>query len=207
MGHREWLLPEAQKKVESAIASVESKTAAEIVVTVRHDSGRYRAADLLVGAVAGFSALFFYVYHPTTFTDDLVPPAILLLSVVATFLCAQTSELKRWLTRRSELEENVRRAALSEFHEQRISVTRDRTGILVYVSLLEKIVEVVPDVGVDAQRLGEDGARALMKIRESVKTGGVPALIEGLEQLGKNLERTLPRAEDDVNELPDRVVA
>jgi putative membrane protein len=207
MGRREWLEPSAQKNVESAIASVESKTAAEIVVTVRHDSGCYRAADLLVGAVAGFGALLFYVYYPTTFTDDLVPPAILLLWLVTTFMCAQTSELKRWLTRQSELEENVRRAALSEFHEQRISVTRDRTGILVYVSLLEKVVEVVPDIGVDAQRLGEDGARALMKIRQAVKTGGVPALIDGLEQLGESLERTLPRAADDVNELPDRVVA
>jgi putative membrane protein len=207
MGRSEWLAKEAQARVEQAIFELESKTAAEVVVTVRHESGRYRAADLMVGLLAGFSALLVYVYHPTEFTDDLVPPAILLVSLVATFLCAQTSGPKRFLTRKSELEENVQRAARSEFHEQRIGATRGRTGILVYVSLLEKIAEVVPDVGVDPRRLGEDGARALTKIRESVANGGVSALIDGLAQLGDALARTLPRTADDANELPDRVVA
>lgn len=207
VGQTEWLETASKQRVEKAIVQAESKTAAEFVVTVRQSSGNYRAADFLFGILGTFAGLAVYVYHPAEFTDDLVPPALALLFGVCVGLSSQLPWLRRLLTSRRVLEDNVRRSAITEFHEQRISVTRDRTGVLIYVSLLERLVEVVPDVGVDARRLGDEGAKAITSIRAAVRAGGVDALIEGLERLSDALNHTLPRAEDDINELPDGVVS
>lgn len=202
-----WLEQAARERVERAVVQAERKTSAEIVVTVRQSSGQYRAADLLFGSLVAFTGLLVYIYHPAEFTDDLVPPALLLLFGVAAGLSSQLSFLRRWLTPRRVLEENVRRAAVTEFYEQRISATRDRTGILIYVSLLERLVEVVPDVGVDPRRLGDDGSSAIASLRGVAREGDVDALVQSLGRLSDALGRTLPRAEDDVNELPDGVVS
>jgi len=207
MGQMEWLDESAQKRVEEAIERAEGKTAAEFVVTVRAKSGHYRAADRLFGSLVAFAGLLVYVYHPTEFTDDLVPPALALLFAASMGFCSQVGTLRRLLTTKRVLQENVRRAAIAEFYEQRISVTRDRTGVLIYVSLMEQLVEVVPDVGIDVRRLGDDGASAIAALRSAVRRGGVEALIQGLGSLSDALGRALPRAEDDVNELPDGVVS
>jgi putative membrane protein len=207
MGQTEWLEKSAQKRVEEAIAKAELKTAAEFVVTVRPKSGHYRAADLLFAALLVFAGLLVYVYHPSEFTDDLVPPALALLFVASAGFCSQLGTLRRWLTKKRVLQENVRRAAVTEFHEQRISVTRERTGVLIYVSLMEQLVEVVPDVGIDVRRLGDEGTSAIAELRSAVRQGGVEALVHGLGKLSDALGRALPRAEDDENELPDGVVS
>ena len=55
----------------------------------------------------------------------------------------------------------MRTAARAAFVDQGISRTRGRTGILVFVSLFEREVEVVADVGVDPVLLGEDWTRAV----------------------------------------------
>jgi putative membrane protein len=207
MGQTEWLEKSAQKRVEAAIKRAEEKTAAEFVVTVRAKSGHYRAADLLFGSLVAFAGLLVYVYHPTEFTDDLVPPALALLFAASAGFCSQLGALRRLLTKKRVLQENVRRAAIAEFYDQRISVTRDRTGVLIYVSLMEQLVEVIPDVGIDVRRLGDDGASAIAELRSAVRHGGVDALVQGLGSLSDALGRALPRAEDDVNELPDGVVS
>ncbi len=202
-----WLAQEAKQQVEAAVVQAEAKTSAEFVVTVRVSSGSYRAADLWFASLVTFAGLLIYVYHPTEFTDDLVPPALFLLFLLSGAFASQLSLLRRLLTPTSVLEENTRRAAHVEFHAQGIGATQGRTGILVYVSLLERSVAVVPDIGVDIAALGGDGETALATLRTAAKAGGLEALVAGLAQLSDALSRTLPRADDDVNELPDSVVS
>ncbi len=89
----------------------------------------------------------------------------------------------------------------------RIHATTGRTGILIYVSLFERAVEVVPDVGVDPRKLGADFGAAVLEIASAVRGDGLSQLERGLAQLGTPLSRGLPRAADDVNELPDGMVS
>jgi putative membrane protein len=43
----------------------------------------------------------------------------------------------------------VRQAARGAFFDHRVSRTHGRTGILLYVSVFERRVEVVPDAGIE----------------------------------------------------------
>jgi putative membrane protein len=206
-GDDDWLSPDAKARVERAIVALEARTAAEVVVTVRQQSGSYRAADLAFASVVAGLGLFGYVYHPAQFADDLVPPALVLLYLSAAFFCSQIPGLRRALCRKRTLRRNVRSAALGAFHEQRIHTTSGRTGILIYVSLFERLVEVIPDTGVDARRMGEDFGSAVVELESAVRGDGLSQLERGIERLTVPLARALPRAEDDVNELPDGVVS
>lgn len=201
----QWLDAASKARVQAAIAEAERRTSAEFVVTLRLTSGRYWAASLLFGALVAFAGLCVYVYHPAQFTDDLVPPALALMFALSSVLASRLGFLQRLLTPRRVREANVRRAAFEAFHEQGISATRDRTGVLIFISLREQMVEVVTDVGVDVGALGNDGRRSLAGLKAAVRQGGVDAVTQGLARLGDALATTLPRREDDINELPDEV--
>ncbi|MBI3201229.1 MAG: hypothetical protein HYZ29_06760 [Myxococcales bacterium] len=83
-----------------------------------------------------------------------------------------------------------------------VSRTRDRTGLLVFVSMFERKVVVVPDVGIDRAELGEALAKLESVLSESPE---LPRLVAALDELASPLARVLPRADDDENELPDTV--
>jgi putative membrane protein len=102
----------------------------------------------------------------------------------------------------------VRDAARLTFLDRGIAATRERTGILVYVSLLERAVEVVADQGVlDAVPPGE-WESAVASIRAAVAAGGDgEAVAARLGALGEALADALPAGPGDVNELPDEVAA
>jgi putative membrane protein len=201
----EWLSDGARGRVERAIVDVESQTAAELVVTVRRVSGSYRDADLGFGACVAFAALLVYVYHPITFTDDLVPPAIALLFVASAFFCSQVGWLRRLFVRRARRRAATKCAALAAFVEQGVAATRGRSGILVYISLFERELEVVHDIGIHPERLGAAWNDQIRALADALRHGQVETVASELEKLGPVLARVLPRAHDDVNELPDRM--
>jgi putative membrane protein len=202
----EWLSSAARERVERAVIAAEKQTAAELVVTVRRVSGNYRDADFAFGACVAFAALLVYVYHPITFTDDLVPPAIALLFVASAFFCSQVGWLRRVFVRRRRRKEATRVAALAAFVEQGIGATRGRTGLLVYISLFERQLEVVHDIGIRPSQLGASWNQARQALEEALQSGQVEAVAAQIEALGPVLSRVLPRTHDDVNELPDQVV-
>ena len=83
-------------------------------------------------------------------------------------------------------------------------VARGRTGVLVFLSLLEGMAELVYDVGVEIHVEPEEHEALRAALERALPEKGV-AVAAALEKLGDLLEPRLPRAEDDVNELPDEV--
>jgi putative membrane protein len=84
--------------------------------------------------------------------------------------------------------------------------TRNRTGILLLVSLFERNVVILPDQGLD-QRLSQDALQLVVARMTSVlKRGQVTlALEEGLNSLEQVLAVTAP-GESGVNELADGII-
>jgi putative membrane protein len=193
----------ARTRVTEAVADVESRTAAEIVVVVRHASGAWREVDLAVGAAVAFGVLLLLLFHPKPIAVEIMPVDVALAFLGGAVLCAGLPPLKRALLPRKRAGEQVRSAARAAFVDQGVSRTQRRTGILVYVSTFERRVEVVADVGVDA-KLIDAPVRALS---ESVAAGPeLDAFLAALRSLGPALAGSLPRRADDVNELPDAPV-
>jgi putative membrane protein len=193
----------ARTRVTEAVANVESRTAAEVVVVVRRRSATWREADLATGAVVAFGVLMLLLFHPREIAVEIMPIDVMLAFAAGAVLCAGMPPLKRLLLPRRRVDEQVRLAARAAFVDQHVSQTRGRTGILVYVSMFERRVDVVADAGVDA-KLIEAEVRAL---RASIERGpDLDAFLDALRGIGPALASALPKGEDDVNELPDAPV-
>jgi len=201
-----WHEESTKRRIEALVRAVESKSSAEVVVTVRARSGSYRAADLICGVILAFIGLSAYVYAPVEFTDDLAPPAIALLFASGVAFSARVPAIRRLLSPKTALEESVRAAARAAFVDQGISCTRDRTGILLFVSMFERRAEVIIDIGI-VRREDDLGPRKQIEEIERIAAGGgdLDALERAIEELGGWLGNALPPRLDDTNELADEV--
>ena len=202
MGEAAFYTEDARKRVTEAVVDVESRTAAELVVVVHRASGTWREVDLAVGAAVAFGVLLLVLFHPKPIPVVAMPVDVALAFVAGALLCASVAPFKRLLLPRRRLRAQVLACARSAFVEQGVSRTRGRTGVLVYVSTFERRVEVVADMGVDAELL-VGPTRALSA---AVAGADFDAFIEALRSLGPELGAALPRATDDINELPDAPV-
>jgi putative membrane protein len=199
---------EAKTALADAIKAIERRSAAEVVIAVRARSASYLHADLMFAILGGLVTVGFLLYSSWSFPlwSFLVDP--ILVGALFGLLSSQLAPLRRWLTPQAVREEWVARAARATFFEKGVRHTADRTGILVYVSLTERHVELVADSGVENAVDPRDWAQKVARIQQVVADGGDGvALAAAIERLGDTLEPALERAHDDINELPDEVCA
>jgi putative membrane protein len=194
---------DAKTKIVEAVRAVESKSSAEIVVSVRGRSDDYRELDLLAGLLAAMLTLVVLIYSPAELDEDFMPAETLAAFAVASILVNRVGALKRVLLTKKRRAARILTAARAHFVEAGVSRTRDRSGILVFVSELERAVCVVPDVGIDTEKLGDGWKARLAGLEQAAASLDLSAFAAALTALGPVLEPTYPRREDDVNELPD----
>ncbi len=190
-----------------AIGALEKNTSAEVVVAVRSASGSYRHVDYLVGYLAALVALLVFLFHPEPFAYDFFPIVMTACFELGAVVSARLPPLRRGLTRAGSREAQVITAARSTFLELKVDTTRRRTGVLVYVSLLERRVEIIADRGVpwsDVSAGRTDVERAFARTFMPLATD-LSAFLESLDRLGRVLSGMCPRTSDDINELPDDV--
>ncbi len=187
-----------------AIEAIEQGSAAEVVVAVRRRSAPYLHANVAIGvavAVAGLAAMLFGD-HVFALTSILVDPFV--VGAAAGAVTELLPAIKRLLSPRAMRQREVLRAARAAFVERGVHRTRDRSGILVYVSWLEREVAVVVDAGIERALPAEIHADAVRSLTAAISGGGA-AVARQLERFAPALASAMPRRDDDVNELPDAI--
>lgn len=200
----QFLDEDARKAFKSAIETIEATSGVEVVVAMRQRSSTYFHANLAVGAIvaiAGLAAMLF-VDYPFSLTAILFDP--FLVGAGAAGLVHWIPQLKRWLTRPSTRRRHVRTAARATFVERGVHNTRDRSGLLVYISWLEQEIELVADSGIEAAWTLDEVDAASRELTRTMRDGGA-AVAKALATLAPKLALTIPRRELDVNELPDAI--
>ena len=188
-----------------AVAEVEQRTSAEIVVALRRTSGHYGQADLTAGGLAALAALCVFLYYPEPFDFTFLPLEILAVSALTAVACAHLPPLRRLLTSRRVRDENVHDAARAFFVDRGVTRKATRTGVLIYLSALEHRVEVVTDIGVDEEALGPRWKASLAVLSTALAEGSLERFLDALRGLGPILAEKLPHHSGDTNDLPDEV--
>lgn len=203
-----FLTDESRKALAEAVQAVEASSSAELVVAVRARSGSYLAAALLAGIVAGYGTLAFLLFSPWEFglAWFLVDPG--LAGALAMLAALRIPAFTRLLSRRAARLRHVAAAARATFVEKGMDRTAGRTGILLYISLLEREIEVVVDAGVEALAATDVWRRAIGAIGEAVRRGADGIEVAGkIRGLAEVLAPALERSAEDVDELPNEVWA
>jgi len=201
-------------RVREAVAAAEQQTAGEIVPVIVPRSGTYpetvwKGAVLLMLPVLVVALTFDYIYDGWGLTLLHTGWGVALLTalagVVGGLLGAYVAPVQRWLVGEVRMAEQVHLRALQAFVEEEVFNTRDRTGILIFVSLFEHWVEVIGDAGIN-QRVGPDAwAEVVDRIRKGIREGRpVDGLVAAIEQCGQLLAaHGVELRPDDTNELAD----
>ena len=203
---RGFLSEAGRTALRDAVQAIERRSSAEVVVSIRRRSGSYLHADLLVGAVAALATLAFLLFSPFPFALVWFLFDPLLVGAAAALTIGRLPGVRRALTGRDTRDARVRIAADALFFEKGVHHTAGRTGVLLYVSLLERRAQIIGDSGVDQlvpRREWQHAAAALQRVLD--EEGDAVRLARAMEILGDTLALHLPRATSDVNELPDEV--
>jgi uncharacterized membrane protein len=101
----------------------------------------------------------------------------------------------------------ARGRALDVFSHLRIWDTAHNNGVLIYLLLADRDVEIVADRGIDA-RVGTEGWESICRAMEDEFRAGrfEHGVISGIEAVSRELAKHYPPGGPHPNELPDRPV-
>ena len=187
-----------------AIKTIEDASAIEVVIAVRRTSAGYRHANVIAGIVVAFAGLAAMLFAATEFSSLAILIDPLVVGLIAAGLVELAPPLKRLLTPATVRAREVRRAARATFIERGVHNTRDRSGLLVYVSWLEQSAVVIADHGLDHVLPAHVLATAERALTAAIANGGV-AVARELETVILKLAPGMPRRPEDRNELPDAI--
>lgn len=192
----------ARDAFRETIEELEGSSAVEVVVALRRRSAGYLHANLIVGLVVAFAGLAVMLFSPYPFSLLAILLDPFVVGAGAGALVELLPQVKRLLTPAKVRRRHVAHAAHAAFVERGVHNTIDRSGLLVYISWLEREVALVADWNLEQAYGAEALRRAAAALTQAMPGGGV-AVARALAALGADMAAAMPRRDGDLNELPD----
>ncbi len=198
---------EEKERLKTTVHEVESKTIGEIVVMVVDHSDHYMEAEVLGGVLLGslLSLIVTLLYFHSSLWSYV--PLSFLFFFPFRFLFQRIEILKRLFIGIKRKEETVRLRAERAFFEKGLYRTKKNTGVLFFLSLLERKVWVLADKGIyekmDQETLNRFAKEVSRGIREN---RACEVLSQAIQEIGVLLSQHFPITPDDTDELPDDVM-
>ena len=223
---QQFILSDADRTaVSDAVFAAEARSAGEIVTIMADRSDDYHdlalwwsvfVALLALAVVAWAAPVYLSLIDRITgaWQSDWHPGKVLALALFITsvkffgmYLLLLWKPLRLalvpgWLKHR-----RVKARAITSFKIGAERRTHGRTGVLIYLSLAEHRAEIVADEAIAAKVAPEIWGAAMATLVGEIRAGRAAAgMIGAVEQVGTVLAEHFPRAEGDINELPDRLI-
>ena len=211
--------------VSAAVSAAEDHSAGEIVTVLAERSDSYHDVALLWSALAALLGLTALAIAPQFYLGlidrvtgawqaDWHPGKVFALALfaasvkfLAMWLLQLWQPLRLWLVPGPLKHARVRARAVTNFKIGTERRTHGRTGVLIYLSLAEHRAEIVADDAIAAKVSPEVWGAAMATLIGEIRAGRpADGLVGAVTQVGAVLGEHFPRAEDDVNELPDRLI-
>jgi putative membrane protein len=190
--------------LERAVGVAERGTSAELIVVAAARSGSYLDVALAFGAGFAMLVLLFALFAPMSFRPIAVAVEIPVAFGLAAWLAHRTPGLMRAAVPAARMRKHVERAAAQHFLAEAVHGTREHTGLLVYLSLLEEQVALVPDLGLEGRIPGAVWAEVRWSATgDPSRPRTLDDVVRGIDQIGVILRSRIPADGSDVNESPD----
>jgi putative membrane protein len=196
--------PQDHARIASAIRSAEAKASGEIVCVLARTSSHATALPVLIAAAVAL-ALPWLLMDLTAMTVH----RILLLQVVvflALLVLLCLPRVRVALMPRKARRAIAHRVAMEQFVSRGIARTKDRSGILIFVSLAERYARIIADEGIAARVPQAEWQAAIDALVAHMRDGRIAdAFITAIDLCGNKLAEHFPRTAAGSEVLPDRI--
>lgn len=204
---------EEKEKIEHAIQSLEKESSGEIVLYFAKNSDNYieacwkSAAFFSVAPSVLFALLSYYWLLP-----EFITPFNMSIIIISFVMIGGLIPLIIPKTRLSFVSDNIiyQRAltkARDMFLQEEIFNTKERTGILIYISKFEHIVEVLGDSGINKKITQKDWDYIVGLILNGIKNNkhadGIVQAIDACKKL--LIDNGFNASEDNTNEISNEM--
>jgi len=209
-------------RLTAATQQAESRTSAEIATVIASQSGAYTGQVLMVClALMAAYALAFFLFLGAVhrllerFLWEARDVQVLLaffLGQIFVFglgfgLLSLVPGLRSLVVSRKDKRRRVRERAELAFFHHNITATRAGNGLLIYVSIFERRVELLVDSGIAQKIKPATWQDVVDRIVKGILDNRFLSVLEvQIRHCGDVLAKPFPRRPGDVNELPDRPV-
>lgn len=216
---------EDHRLVTEAVARAESLSDGEIVTVIAESSDAYHDVALHWALLAMLLVPAAAAALPQSLIDDIAalflgwnaeltrPVAMLIMiaALILTFLVARLvlawRALRMALTPGATKSRRVARRALQIFRVSAEKKTHGRTGVLLYLSLLEHRAEIIADEAIHSKVKPEVWGDAMVALVDKVKDGRPgEGMALAVDSIGEVLATVLPKTLGDPNQIPDRLI-
>ncbi|MCX5810034.1 MAG: TPM domain-containing protein [Proteobacteria bacterium] len=198
---------EEREKIKKTTVDAELHTTGEIAVVMVNHSSQYIEAEVIGGIFLGslislvLTAVFFHssiwVYVPLSFV----------LYFPSHVLFRKAPVLKVAFVGKRKMERAVKERAIRSFYEKGLYMTKDHTGVIFFLSLLERKVWVLADKGIHEKITQPTLNRFARMVSSGVREGrACDALCEAIQEIGGLLAKYYPGTAGDIDELTDEVI-
>ena len=219
-------LNETQHKIVSdAVEAAELTTSGEIVTVLADRSDGYSDVTMVYAAAAAFTAMSLFALFPDSFLAlwDMIAggwrskwttgqiasmtAALGLIAFVVTWAAFLWEPLKFFAIPGPVKLNRVHKQAIKHFKVGADGRTGGRTGILIYLSMREHRAEIVADDPIAEKVSADVWGEAMVDMLHHIRDGKIAeGMAVGVKDVGVVLSEHFPRADDDENELPDRLI-
>ncbi len=194
------------QKLTELIGKLEARSSLEVVAVLASRSGSYQDIEHILAFAGSLACLLYLIHSPVEFKTDLWVVWLLVAYLATLALVRRWPGLWRPLVSRARRRAQCQSQARAAFMEERVASTRERTGLLVYLSRLEREVVLLSDLGVDRHFPQSHFHQLERKVAQSSSWAAFEtSLLSELDALEEPFARAMPAAADDSNELDNEI--
>ena len=189
--------------VSAAIREAEKRTSGQIVCVLAHSSSEYAYVPILWASVLALVVPWPLIEF-TQWSVQRIFVLQLVVFVVAGFIFSWMP-LRLALVPRPIRRVRAHRAALEQFVVRQVAHTRNRCGILIFVSMAEHYARVIADEGIAQKVSKAEWQAAIDVLIDHIRDGRIAAgFVAAIQRCGDVLAAHAP-PDGSADELPDRL--
>ncbi|MBR1218488.1 TPM domain-containing protein [Bradyrhizobium sp. U87765 SZCCT0131] len=191
-------------RIAQAIRAAEARTSGEIVCVLARASADATALPVFLAAVVALALPWLLIAVTALPVQRILVLQVALFAVLMLVLCIPRVRVA--LMPRRARRAVAHRVAMEQFVIRGIARKKDRSGILIFVSLAEHYVRIIADDGIAAKVPQAEWQGAVDALVTHLREGRVgDGFLAAIGICGTRLAEHFPRTVDSRDELPDRV--
>ncbi len=192
------------ERIASAIRSAEAKTSGEIVCVLAQTSSNATVLPVLIAAAIALALPWLLVAFTAMTVHRILLLQIVVFFALLVLLCLPRVRVA--LMPRKARRAIAHRVAMEQFASRGIARKKDRSGILIFVSLAERYARIIVDDEIAARVPQSEWQAAVNALVAHMRDGRIAdGFIAAINVCGNELARHFPRTATSNDVLPDRI--